>query len=479
MGTLSSALIGSASALDTFQYALSVTQNNIDNSSTAGYAKQEAVLQADPFDPAGGLSGGVSQGQMVDSRDLLAERDVWQQSAAQGDATAQNDALSEVQNALPTSSGSGIPAALTTFFNDVSAWSASPDDASIRQNVMDDAATVVQSFQTTAAAVANVAQSTGQSITSTVDQINQLSTQLSTLNAGVQNGGQHDAGLQAQIYSTLQSLSGLVNITVLPQQDGTVTVSMTGGAPLVVGPNAYALSVGSAAAPTSAPVDTVAPPLTAILAADGSNVTSQVTSGTLHGLLQVSNVTIPGLTGDASQVGSLNQLAQSFAERVNQIVSQGSVSTGVPATTGLFVTDPTHPTSAAADLAVDPGMTASLLPAIDQNGVSNGVPLALAALANPTQAADEINGVSYTGFYGDTAGQVGSQLDQAQSNQTLTGQLVAQAETTRQNDSGVSLNAEAINVLQFQEGYQAVAKVVSTLQDLTQTLIDMYVPTNS
>ena len=204
-----------------------------------------------------------------------------------------------------------------------------------------------------------------------------------------------------------------------------------------------------------------------------------MTSGTLHGLLQVSNVTIPGLTGDAGQVGALNQLAQSFAETVNGIVSQGSVSTGVPSPGGLFVTDPAHPTSAAADLAVDPAMTASLLPAIDQNGVSNGVPLALAALANPTQAAGEINGVSYTGFYGDFAGQVGSQLDQAQSNQTLTGQLVAQAETTRQNDSGVSLNAEAINVLQFQEGYQAVAKVVSTLQDLTQTLIDMFMPATS
>jgi len=477
MGTLTSALTSSASALDAFQYALSVTQNNIDNASTAGYAKQEAVLQADPFDPAGGLSGGVSQGQMVNSRDLLTERDVWQQSAAQGDATAQNEALSEVQNALPTSSGSGIPAALTTFFNDVSAWSASPDDGSIRQTVMDDAANVVQNFHTTAAAVANVAQSNAQSITSTVGQINQLSSQLASLNAGVQNGGQKDAGLQAQIYSTLQSLSGLVNITVLPQQDGTVTVSMTGGAPLVVGANAYALSVGTAAAPTSNPVDTVAPPLTTILAADGSDVTSQVTSGTLHGLLQVSNVTIPALTGDASQVGSLNQLAQTFAQTVNGIVSQGSVSAGVPAAGGLFVTDPNHPTSAAAGLAVDPNMTASGLPAISQNGVSNGVPLALAALASPTQASDEINGVSYTGFYGDIAAQVGSQLDEAQSNQTLTGQLVSQAETTRQNDSGVSLDAEAINVLQFQEGYQAIAKVVTTLDNLTQTLINM-IPTS-
>ena len=54
-------LLGASSALDAFQYALNVTQNNIDNASTPGYAKQTVDLQADPFDPAVGLGGGVSK----------------------------------------------------------------------------------------------------------------------------------------------------------------------------------------------------------------------------------------------------------------------------------------------------------------------------------------------------------------------------------------------------------------------------------
>ena len=60
--SISSALVGASSALGAFQYALNVTQNNIDNATTPDYASQIVQLQADPFDPAGGLSGGVADG---------------------------------------------------------------------------------------------------------------------------------------------------------------------------------------------------------------------------------------------------------------------------------------------------------------------------------------------------------------------------------------------------------------------------------
>jgi flagellar hook-associated protein FlgK len=43
----------------------------------------------------------------------------------------------------------------------------------------------------------------------------------------------------------------------------------------------------------------------------------------------------------------------------------------------------------------------------------------------------------------------------------------------RQTDSGVSLDAEAINVMQFQAGYEAIAKTVATVQTLIQAVIDM------
>ena len=471
--SLSATLLGASSALQAFQYALNVTQNNIDNASTPDYANQTVDLQADPFDPAQGLSGGVADGPLVDSRDLLAESDVWQQAGLQGDASAQSNALTAVQNALPVATGAGIPAALNTFFNDVSAWSADPASGSAQQQVMVDAGALAQSFQTTAAAVATASTSVTQDIDNTVGQVNQLTGQIASLNEDLQNGGGSDAGIEAQLYSSLETLSGLVNIHVLQQPGGMVDVTLSSGNALVMGNQQYALSAGNAPPPAGS-TDPLAPPDIQIQAADGSVVNSQITSGTLAGLLQVRNVTIPGLIGDPSQPGALNTLASTFANAVNSIVSTGLVSQGpppVPAPSGLFTFDAASAAAAASTLAVDPNMTASQLPAINAAGVANGVPLDIAALANSTQAA--LGSVGFTTFYGNTAAQVGSQLNTAQSNQTTTAQTLAQAQSMRQSESGVSLDAEATNVLQFQAGYQAVAKMVSTLETLTQSLIDM------
>ena len=477
MGSLNTALTGAASALDAFQYALNVSQNNIDNASTPGYAKQTASLEADPFNPALGLTGGVSQGPTVDSRDPMAEADVWQQSSAQGAATAQSDALTDLQNALPTSDGDGIPGALTNFFTAVSAWSASPSDSSTAQSVIDAAGSLAQSFNTTAAAVGSVAQSVSQSIGDTVSQINGLTGQLASLNASVENGGQQDAGVSAQIYSSLETLSGLVNIQVLPQTNGAVEVTLAGGAPLVIGTQQFQISSSPVAAAASPPIDTSAPAHAAIYAADGTDVTGQIASGTLAGQLQVLNVAIPAVIGDSAQPGALNELATQVAADVNGIVGAGYVSAGVPATGGLFVpTDPNHPDSAAANLALNAGMTASGLPAIGiENGssVPNGVPLALGALASTPTANSLLGDNSYTAYYGNAAAEVGSQLNQQQSNQSLATQSLAQAQSMRQTDEGVDLNTEAVNVMQLQESYQAVAKVVNTLETLTQALINM------
>ena len=66
----------------------------------------------------------------------------------------------------------------------------------------------------------------------------------------------------------------------------------------------------------------------------GNDVTSQATQGQLGGLLQTVNQTIPQYLGNQNQLGSLNQLAQTFADRVNTILTTGQVSSGPPPVQG-------------------------------------------------------------------------------------------------------------------------------------------------
>ena len=97
MSGLFSALNVSANALEAFQTALSVVQNNVANASTPGYAKQTVTLDALPFQPSAGLPGGVSVGQIQSARDEFAERSVRQQFSALGTAEQKAQSLSDVE----------------------------------------------------------------------------------------------------------------------------------------------------------------------------------------------------------------------------------------------------------------------------------------------------------------------------------------------------------------------------------------------
>src|SRR5579862_1554671 len=477
MSGLFSALSSSANALQAFQRALTVVQNNVVNSSTPGYAAQSLNLDAQPFQPGAGLPGGVSAGEIQSSRNEYAEQSVQQQFSALGTLEQKAQNLSDLELNFNVSSDSGIPGALNNFFSDVSSWSVTPNDASARQAVLDSAQQVVQAFQQTSANLAQTTNNTNTQLQQNLTQINDLTSQLQTYNQQRLSGDTNDAGLDAQIHSTLEQLSEYVGFTSRTETNGSVTVLMGGQTPLVIGANQYGLKL-SFSTPAGSPA-TVAGgvPPARILDANGNDVTSMISQGQLAGLLDVRNNVLPSLSGGAYQQGSINQLAQGFADRVNQILTSGNISDGPPPVPGipLFTYTAGSPTSVAHTLAINSAMTPDQLAASDPGppAVSNGIALRIANLASPTNAADEINGVSYAEFYGNIAAQVGRESGDAQSQLTIQQQVVAQARTLRSQSSGVSLDAEAAKMIEFQRAYDAAARMVNVLDTMTQDTINM------
>ena len=55
--------------------------------------------------------------------------------------------------------------------------------------------------------------------------------------------------------------------------------------------------------------------------------------------------------------------------------------------------------------------------------------------------------------------------------------LLTQAQNLRSGISGVSLDEEATQLVTYQRGYEAIAKMVTVLDDLTETVIQMITPT--
>jgi flagellar hook-associated protein 1 FlgK len=214
-----------------------------------------------------------------------------------------------------------------------------------------------------------------------------------------------------------------------------------------------------------------------ITAADGSDVTGKTTGGQLGALLKLRNQILPAIMGDGTQPGGLNVMAKQFADRVNQLLTGGNITDGPPAEAGLplFTYDTTDATVVAGSIAVSSDLTAEQLAAICMGppAVSNGVPLALSAMANPLQDADKVNGLSFSQFFGQLAARVGSQLNDSQNNLDVQQSLLSQAKDLRQQYQGVSLDEEATILMQFQRAYQATSKFLTVLDQLTETTINI------
>ena len=473
MANLLATLRSSADAMGVYQKALDVTQSNLGNASTPGYARQRLTLLPRVFDPWDGMAGGVAAGPVVSSRDDVAESNVRRQVEGQGKSNTQAELLAGVEEALPVDAGAGIASALTGLMRSFSNWSLAPNDVNARQSVLDNAGTLAQSFQDTAQALTDASRSAEQQLGDTVDKINTLTASLRDYNAEARRGTRGDAGLDARVHSTLEDLAELVDFTAIPQEDGSVTVLAGNSVPLVIGDRQYSLHLDFATPPGAAYPDGPAP--ACILDDNGADVTGRFTGGRLGGALDLRNQVIPGLIGDTSQQGQLNQLASTLADRVNTILGDGWTADGATPPENLFVYNADNATASARTLAVNPSFAPEMLAATDPGPpyVSNGTALKLASLAQSQDPADRIDGAGFLQYYSSLAAAVGRRTADAQQSADLQGQFVAQARSLRSETQGVSLDEEAVTVIEFQRAYQAAAQMITVLNELTQTAVDL------
>jgi flagellar hook-associated protein 1 FlgK len=462
MATISGMLSASGNALDVFQQALGVVQNNIDNSSTPGFAAQSLNLEAQPLDVTGGLTGGVAAAGLHNSRDQYAEEQVQVQTQTLGQYTAQAQATTTIQSLFGTSGASGVSGALSDLYQAFSAWSTTPSDATAQQAVIASAQDVASSIQGLQSSLSLNAQQLNTNIASTASQINTITAQIQAYNVERVSETTPDPGQDAQLYSSLDNLSQLTNFSTVTQADGAVTVMLGGGSPVVIGSQQYPISTASSSSGTQ------------VLDSNGNDITSQITSGQLGGMLSVSNGVLGSILGSASQTGTLNQFTTTLADTVNQILESGTVSTapGAAAGTALFTYDTAN--DAASTLEVNPAITASQLAPVDSSGNSNGNANQLAALENNPLTA--LGGTTLTQYFGQIASGVGQVNQTATDNQTSQQQVVAQATTLVNNASGVSLDSEAVNVLNFQRAYQAIAQVITEINNLSSSVMNLVQP---
>ncbi len=145
---------------------------------------------------------------------------------------------------------------------------------------------------------------------------------------------------------------------------------------------------------------------------------------------------------------------------------------GDPVPTGTFtVYDPAGTLRVAAGISADPDKLAAGYDADGAAGAGDG--------ENARRIADlavrdifETVGETPSGYLGKVVQELGAKTRDAETFQDASGSVLLQVEAQQQSISGVNLDEEMVQLIQFQRGYEAAARFLTTVDGMIDTLIN-------
>ncbi|HUA47891.1 MAG TPA: flagellar hook-associated protein FlgK [Solirubrobacteraceae bacterium] len=441
------------SGLEAAQAAIDTTGQNISNASTPGYTEERVNLgESGPLtipSLSGNNGAGSQLGTGVTVDDITRVRNTFldsQYRSQNSQTSADNNNvtyLTQAQSGLDEPSSSGLSSVLNTFFSDFNTLSTNPTSQGAVQTVIDDGQNVASSLNTLAGQITSLqSQATQQydSLTDTstgavandANEIAQLNVQI----ANAQAGGIDANTLEDQRDNAIDDLSQYSNVYVTTESNGMVNVSF--------GNAATAAQNGTADATPLVDGGTVN------LSQNLTDANLSGSSGTLGSLLGLYDPT----TGDGTLTNYLNTLNGVASQLVSTVNTAISTADSAGATAPAFF-DPTGTT--AATISVNSSLTAASTP----------------YTATEATAVSSLSGGSAQQSYDAFVTQVGGDVSSAQTAQTTAQSVLTAISNQRQSVSGVSLDEEMTNLIQYQQAYQASARVMSTINDTFSSLLGM------
>ena len=448
MVSLNASLSIASQALDAQDGAISIVNNNIANVDTVGYSRQTVNLSAEGL--AGGVDGGVSFGGYTSVRNQLLNISVNNKTSDGASLNTQSTALAAVNSDFSGTS-TGIGSAISTFFSSLSSLSSDPTDSSSRQSVLSAATQLTTAFQQGASSLTAAQTNANTEVSANVAQINQLAQQIASLNSQLgstaDTSGVGGGDLEDQRDQLITQLSHLTGVSET-QTEGQPTLTTSNGSALVVGNKAYALQVSTGTDGQQHITD-----------AGGTDITASLTGGSLGGALNLRDTTIPQF------LTQLNTLATQFASAVNTAQATGYDATGA-AGQPMFTISGTNSSA---------GITVALASASGIAASSDGSTGSSGNLTNllAVQTAALPSGQTPTDTYAGLVTTIGSTTSNVSTNLTATNLSLQQLTAQQSSVSGVSVDEESTNLIKYQQAYSAAANVISTINSLFTTLMNM------
>jgi flagellar hook-associated protein 1 FlgK len=443
------------SALFSAQAGLATTGHNIANASTPGYSRQQVMFAArrPRLSPDGAIGRGVEVASIRRVQDEFLASSMRTQSARLQSYNAVDSSLYEIEAILGSVDNDHLGDALGQFFNSWNALAQPPVNTNLKQDVVAKAVSLVKDFHAVSANLDELEKSLNESIQAELSDLNGMLSAVGELNRQIMQaevGGQPANDLRDQRDQLILDISAMAEVTVLEREDGSKDLIMSGRT---------IVSRGSVTPIGTRDVVEEGSSRMIIVAGD-SQTEVALSTGRIEGLLTSRDVHV-------EQVRDLlDKVAAKVIEEVNALHTQGRTATS----SGLafFTGDSMHTIEVNSALVDQPSLVAT---GRTINESDNELALALANLGNVSALdpdGDTILDV-YRSAVTTVASSRASYAFMVDNQQNVVDSLEAKIASV----SGVSLDEEGANMVKYQNGYNAAARVISAVQEMYDTLLNM------
>jgi flagellar hook-associated protein 1 len=454
------------SGLNASQRAVDIASQNISNVNTPGYSRQRIQLAAVSTTPEAHfytgsgepIFGGVKVVGVERIHDAFLEAARVTAGATRESLDVHTAIVSDVEGLLAEPGDDGLQGELDEFFSRLHGLAQQPDDGAAANNVLRAADSLTTQMHRVADGIdARWSDGYGD-LEVTVKQLNQATSDLAYVNQQIIQASANDRPVNELLDSRdqlVRTIGDLAGGRAVQASDGTVNVLLN-GITVVSGDISIPVTLTGGSALSVASTN---PPKLVV----NGTVPVPVDNGHIAGLLSALGSDLPTV---ASQ---LDSVAVALRDGVNAVHSTGYTLDG---RSGLDFFSGTS----AKDIQVVPQTGADIAVA-DAAGVVDGKNAQkIADLAIDANAEAVLGGPGPSEQLRILASDIGSKLQSLNRAADVQETVFAAAEDAVNSDSGVSIDEEMTNLLQYQRSYQANARVITTIDEMLDTLINRTAP---
>jgi flagellar hook-associated protein 1 FlgK len=169
---------------------------------------------------------------------------------------------------------------------------------------------------------------------------------------------------------------------------------------------------------------------------------------------------------------SLDSLAQKIIEEVNTIHAAGQ---GLDGSTGnaFFSGNSASTIQVNPDIIADVNKIAAASGSVSSELIKGDNTQAIAIAGLQNKLSMDGNSTTFDTYFNTLVSQAGGDVQNASQNLEIHALTVSEMDNYRESISGVSLDEEMVNLVKFQQGYSAAAKLVDTVKQMMDTVINM------